>query len=44
MIFFSLPFTPAGVPWHDEFDWTAVNYAPITVNVVLLGRRRSGGW
>jgi amino acid transporter len=32
---FSLPFTPAGVPGRDEFDWTAVNYAPI-VNVVLL--------
>jgi amino acid transporter len=32
---FSLPFTPAGVPGRDEFDWTAVNYAPI-VNFALL--------
>jgi amino acid transporter len=35
IVFFSLPFTPAGVPGRDEFDWTAVNYAPI-VNLVLL--------
>jgi amino acid transporter len=35
MIIFSLPFTPAGVPWRDEFDWTALNYAPITVIVVM---------
>jgi amino acid transporter len=34
-IIFSLPFVPAGVPGRDEFDWTAVNYAPI-VNLVLL--------
>ena len=26
----------AGVPWRDEFDWTAVNYAPITVAIVML--------
>jgi amino acid transporter len=32
---FSLPFTPAGVPGRSEFDWTAVNYAPI-VNFALL--------
>ena len=24
------------VPWRDEFDWRYVNYAPITVGVVLL--------
>ena len=36
VIFFSLPFTPAGVPGRDEFDVTAVNYAPI-VNLVLFG-------
>ena len=36
MIIFSLPFVPAGVPWNDEFDWTAVNYAPITVFGVIL--------
>ena len=35
VIIFSLPFTPAAVPWNDEFEWSAVNYAPITVIVVL---------
>jgi amino acid transporter len=36
VIIFSLPFTPAGVPGREEFDWKYVNYAPITVGVVLL--------
>jgi len=36
MVIFSLPFVPAGVPWRDEFDWTAVNYAPVMVGVVIL--------
>jgi amino acid transporter len=36
VVFFSLPFTPAGVPGRSEFDWTAVNYAPI-INLVLFG-------
>jgi amino acid transporter len=31
-----LPFTPAGVPGRDEFDWKAVNYAPITVGVLFV--------
>jgi amino acid transporter len=35
VVIFSLPFTPAGVPWRDEFDWTALNYSPITVVVVM---------
>ena len=30
-VIFCLPFTPAAVPWNDEFDWNAVNYAPLTV-------------
>ena len=36
VIVFCLPFTPAGVPGREEFDWKYVNYAPITVGVVLL--------
>lgn len=28
-VYFILPFTPAGVPWKDEFTWSSVNYAPI---------------
>jgi amino acid transporter len=35
VIIFSLPFTPAAVPWNDEFDAKAFNYAPVTVLVVL---------
>jgi hypothetical protein len=35
-VVFCLPFTPAGVPWRDEFTWSAVNYAPIAVGVTLL--------
>ena len=36
VIIFSLPFTPAAVPWNDEFDWSAVNYAPLTVGGVFI--------
>jgi amino acid transporter len=43
VIIFILPFTPAGMPGtqggddpKDPFKWEAVNYAPITVAVVLL--------
>jgi amino acid transporter len=36
VVIFSLPFTPAAVPWNDEFDWKAFNYAPLTVAVVVL--------
>jgi amino acid transporter len=35
-VIFCLPFTPAAVPWNDEFDWNAVNYAPITVGGLIL--------
>ncbi len=35
-IIFCLPFTPAAVPWNDEFSLEAVNYAPIMVGLVLL--------
>src|SRR5262245_6401588 len=29
-----IPIVPAGVPWNDAFDWTAVNYSPL---VLLVG-------
>jgi amino acid transporter len=29
-----IPIVPAGVPWNDAFDWTAVNYSPL---VLILG-------
>ena len=31
-----LPTSPYGAPWRDEFDWAAVNYAPIMVVGVFL--------
>jgi amino acid transporter len=36
-IYFVLPLVPQGVPWHSDFTWTAVNYAPIAVGVMVLG-------
>ena len=36
VVIFCLPFTPAAVPWRDEFDWSAVNYAPLTVGGLFL--------
>jgi amino acid transporter len=35
-IIFCLPFTPEAVPWNDEFNWEAFNYAPLTVGIVIL--------
>jgi amino acid transporter len=35
VVIFCLPFTPAGVPWNDEFDWKAFNYAPLTMGVAF---------
>jgi amino acid transporter len=35
-VIFCLPFTPAAVPWNDEFDWSALNYAPVMVFGVIL--------
>ncbi len=35
-VIFCLPFTPAAVPFGNEFDWNAVNYAPIAVGTVIL--------
>ena len=31
-----LPTSPFGAPWREEFDWAAVNYAPLMVLGVLL--------
>jgi amino acid transporter len=36
-IYFILPIAPAGVPGNENFDWLAVNYAPIAIGVVLIG-------
>jgi amino acid transporter len=31
-----IPIVPAGVPWNDAFDWTAVNYSPLVLIVGAL--------
>jgi amino acid transporter len=31
-----LPFTPAGLPWNEDFDWTVVNYTPLAVLLPLI--------
>ena len=36
-VYFILPFTPAGVPWNDDFTWKSVNYAPIlTIGTLIV--------
>ena len=45
VVFFCLPFTPGRrARGSDEFDWKAVNYAPLTVGVGLISPSASGGW
>jgi amino acid transporter len=40
-ILFILPVTPTGVPFHSNFNWAVVNYAPLTLaGAVAL----FGGW
>jgi amino acid transporter len=36
-----LPLNPKGVQWVSDFDWTVVNYAPLTVGGALI---LFGGW
>ena len=36
VIIFSLPFTPAAVPWASDFNWSSFNYAPAMVIGVIL--------
>jgi amino acid transporter len=35
VIIFSLPFTPAAVPFSSSFSWSAFNYAPLITIVVI---------
>jgi amino acid transporter len=28
-VYFVMPFTPAAIPWNEDFSWRFVNYAPI---------------
>jgi amino acid transporter len=31
-----LPFTPAGLPWNDDFDTSLVNYTPLAILLPLI--------
>jgi amino acid transporter len=35
-VYFILPFSPAGIPGNADFDWKAVNYAPIALLIVVV--------
>ena len=35
-VYFILPFTPAAVPFSDDFSWKFVNYAPILTGGALI--------
>jgi amino acid transporter len=36
-IYFILPFSPAGVPFSDDFAWASVNYAPVlTIGTLIV--------
>jgi amino acid transporter len=35
-----LPYTPAGLPWNDDFDASLVNYTPLAIIIPLI----FGGW
>jgi amino acid transporter len=41
VVLFLMPVAPTGIPWKTGFNWTVVNYAPITVGGALL---LFGGW
>jgi hypothetical protein len=36
VVIFCLPFTPAAVFFSDDFDWKAVNYAPLMVGTLVI--------
>jgi amino acid transporter len=31
-----MPYTPTGLPWNDDFDWTVVNYVPLAILIPLI--------
>ncbi|HUW78359.1 MAG TPA: amino acid permease [Candidatus Nanopelagicaceae bacterium] len=36
-VYFILPFSPAGWPGNKDFAWTAVNYTPLAILIVIGG-------
>ncbi len=39
VVYFSLPFSPSGVPWSSDFDWSLFNYTPVVTGglAVVIG-------
>jgi amino acid transporter len=35
-VLFLMPTVPSAIPWHSDFNWNVVNYAPLTVGGVLI--------
>jgi amino acid transporter len=36
-VYFIMPFTPGAIPWHEDFAWKNVNYAPVlTVGSLIV--------
>jgi amino acid transporter len=31
-----LPYTPGGLPWNEDFDWSLVNYTPLAILIPLV--------
>jgi amino acid transporter len=36
VVIFCLPFTPSAIPFNENFDWSALNYAPFVTGAMLL--------
>jgi len=36
VLLFLMPTVPQAIPWHSDFNWNVVNYAPITVGGVIV--------
>ena len=36
VIYFNLPFSSAGVPWEDDFDWNLFNYTPVVTGGLAI--------
>jgi hypothetical protein len=32
----NLPYTPTGLPWHDDFEVSVVNYTPLAIVLPLI--------
>ena len=39
VIYFNVPFSSAGVPWEDDFDWSLFNYTPVVTGGLAIADR-----